>query len=326
MSSFDTISPTFALISRIMKIDLPYQSEWFEYYDNLGIDHFYIYYIDDVFENLENILTYSPKNKITIKNIFIDSIESPNNVIKDFPFEINQKYVLHVDSDEFLFLNNLNLKQYVHKNNNVHYFKFKWLMAPSIQKFNSSLNDILKDNKSPKYFINSINKSMAIKNFIRFSHDPHEFVIINKHLLNIQLMDDAFIIHFSYRSIYDCFMKFNYQKLFNHIDINIDKKSFLSSNIKQFKIKNIPSRIMCFICEINNANKKENININLNIQSKTNLDYLFKLSKNFDLDIFCNRINKLLEINIFNNIIHNNFLLKNNIKNLCQNNELLINF
>jgi hypothetical protein len=41
-------SPTFALISRFMSMDLPYMAEWFEYYDKLGIQTYYLVVISNM--------------------------------------------------------------------------------------------------------------------------------------------------------------------------------------------------------------------------------------------------------------------------------------
>ncbi len=85
---------TTAIISRFMTIDLPYYSQWLEYYDNLGFDKFYLYYIDDIFEeNLEKILSYYPNEKITIVKINKNNIY-PDDVFKKIKFDIKEEYVL----------------------------------------------------------------------------------------------------------------------------------------------------------------------------------------------------------------------------------------
>ncbi len=89
-----------AITSRFMNIDLPYMSIWFEYYIALGVKHFYLYYVDNIFFELENILNYFPKEKVSIQNIKLDSIQDSNSVFFDYPFVIKEEYILHIDSDK----------------------------------------------------------------------------------------------------------------------------------------------------------------------------------------------------------------------------------
>ncbi len=301
---------TTAVISRFMTIDLPYYSQWLEYYDKLGFDYFYLYYIDDYFEeDLEKVLTYFPKDKIQIIKVDKNKIY-PNAVFKKILLNIKEEYVFNVDSDEFLYLGGMNIKQFLNKFKKFNYFRFNWLMAPSLSEKNNSLNDILFDKKSPKYFLVEY-KSLSKTKFINFKNTktPHNFVIkpnfrnnikkfeslkLNKKINNIK--NKFFIIHFCYRDMLDCFYKQLSQTLFLVKDKTINY--FFNDTIT---FKSMPKRFLVYFSEIINKNQKiNNININLNLTTSINNDYLLntlkhKLNNKLILNKYVERINFLMQ-------------------------------
>lgn len=215
-----------------------------------------------------------------------------NAILSEKPYEIKEDYVIHVDSDEFLYLQGMTLPEFLNQYSEYQYFKFNWLMCPSNHLYHESLNDILKDEQNPKYFVANF-KSMAKTSEITFSEDAHKFT--KKSILNELYTNQYFIIHFSYRGIYDCYNKTYNQKLKNHADIN---DIMINPEIISTKINEIPSRIMCYISALQNCVKKVNPLLNLRIESKTNLELL----KNFEyqnIELFSKRIKKLIEQNIF---------------------------
>ncbi len=302
---------TTAVISRFMTIDLPYYSQWLEYYDKLGFDYFYLYYIDDNFEeNLEKVLTYFPKQKIQIIQVDKNKIY-PNAVFKKIKLDIKEDYVINIDSDEFLYLGGMNIQSFLKRFNNFNYFTFNWLMAPSLKKSNESLNEILKDRNSPKYFLTEY-KSLTKTKFINFpgTQTPHDFIIkpmfqkkikkftslnINKKL-KTNFKNKFFLIHFCYRDMLDCFYKQLSQNLFL---IKDQETNYFFNDKISFKL--MPKRFLVYFGEILNTNPKIfQMNIDLNLTTKIDNNYLLNnlkhdLNQSFILDKYVERIHFLME-------------------------------
>ena len=343
---------TTAIISRFMTIDLPYYSQWLEYHDKLGFDYFYLYYCDDYFEeNLENVLTYYPKEKIKIIKVNKNKIY-PNDVFKIIKFNIKEEYVLNIDSDEFLYLGGMNIQQFLNTFKDFNYFRFHWLMAPSLNHQNNSLNDILYDKKSPKYFLTE-HKSMTKTKFINFSatRTPHNYIIhkifrdniklfksikfnkiLNNNQSNQENMDKKmFLIHFCYRDLLDCF----YKQLAQSLSLVLDRSihSFFNNKIL---FKQMPKRFLVYFGEILNKNPKiKNTDINLNLTSSINNDYLlntlkYKINNKKILDLYVLRVQYLLEkfsqLRVFNNFKINKSVKRELLKHFRKSPNFTINF
>jgi hypothetical protein len=318
-----------AIISRFINIDLPYMSIWFEYYDNLGIDHYYLYYIDNTFFNIEELLNYFPKNKVTIKRIKENN--NPNNVFYDDPFTIKEEYILHIDSDEYLYLNNKNIKTFLEDYKNIDAFYFYWYMCPSNNMIIHNFNEILENKNSKKYFIKNYKILFKNKDFTYIKGNSHDVTFLNNlKIIKKNMENPYFLIHFSYRGIYDCYYKYTYQKLLNHTDKD-SKINIINQNIKNCYLSQLPSRILVYLGEINNKNEDIQLNIQLNIKEKSQLnlydliDNLYKINKR-DKELFINRIQYLLSLEIYKNIIIINPNIKNHIKNISQNMYIQIKF
>ncbi len=334
-----------AIISRFMNIDLPYMSMWFEYYNTLGIKHFYLYYIDNIFFEIENILNYFPKEKVTIKHIKLDSIEDSNNVFFDFPFIIKDEYILHIDSDEYLYLNNENLYTFLEKYKNVDAFYFYWYMCPSSELVINNFNEILKNKISKKYIIYTYKILCKNKNIQFIKGYTHDVTFLNNQNVIRKYMDTPyFLIHFSYRGIQDCYYKCVYQNLINHKDnhlilLNNNKYKFCNQNIKSIKVNELPSRVLVFLGELYNKNNNFQINIILPILQKIQYElYEFidknnqdKINNEFKL-LFINRLQKIMELQknkklqLDQNIILPNNNIKNYIKSILLYNHNIIIF
>ncbi len=330
------------ITSRFMNIDLPYMSIWFEYYNTLGIKHFYLYYIDNIFFNLEEILHYFPKEKVTIKNIKLDSIEDSNNVFFDFPFTIKEEYILHIDSDEYLYLNNENLYTFLEKYKNVDAFYFYWYMCPSNELVINNFNELLQNKNSKKYIIKAYKILCKNKNIKFMKGNTHDVTFLNNQNINKKYMDQPyFLIHFSYRGIQDCYYKCMYQNLINHKDnhLTLDKFKICNQNIKSIKVNELPSRVLVFLGEIYNKNNHFQINIILPILQKIQYElYEFidknnqdKINNEFKL-LFINRLQKIMELQknkklqLEQNIILPNNNIKNYIKSILLYNHNIIIF
>ncbi len=328
-----------AITSRFMNIDLPYMSIWFEYYIALGVKHFYLYYVDNIFFELENILNYFPKEKVSIQNIKLDSIQDSNSVFFDYPFVIKEEYILHIDSDEYLYLNNENLYTFLEKNKNVDAFYFYWYMCPSNELIINNFNQILQNKSSKKYIIHTYKILAKNKNIQFIKGYTHDVTFLNNRNVIKKYMDTPyFLIHFSYRGIQDCYYKYIYQNLINHKDVHLHLAKFkiCDKNIQTIRVNELPSRVLVFLGELNNKNNDFQINITLPITQKSQYE-LYDLidkeenNKNTKL-LFINRLQKIIQLQkdnklqICQNIILPNGSIKNYIKNILLNNYSIITF
>ncbi len=306
-----------SIVSRFMNIDLPYQSQWFEYYNYLGVKHFYLYYIDHTFLDLENILSYYPKEKITLKKVLLSSIQDSNNIFADDPFDIKEDYILHIDSDEYLYLNGLRFNSFLEKNQNIDIFYFCWYMCPSSNLMINNMNDILKSN-SKKYFIKTYKALTRNKNIKFIRGYTHDFHFTNNNMKRAFMENPFFLIHFSYRGIYDSYYKFIFQQLPNHNDLNLveNKMNILNKNINGININKLPSRISVFLGEVCNQNQDIQINIILPIfqKSQINIYKLFDQNNKEIFELYVKRIQQLLKLQLFKDIILPNMNIKNHIR------------
>lgn len=308
------------IVSRFMNIDLPYMSQWFEYYSVLNINHFYLYYIDNTFFNIEELLNYFPKNKVTIKQITLNSIQDSNSVFYDYPFTIKEEYILHIDSDEYLYLNNENIYTFIQKNKDIDAFYFSWYMCPSNKIMIHNFNDVLKDKNSKKYFINIYKVLFKNKDFYYIKGYTHDITFLNN-VTKKYMQNPYFLIHFSYRGIYDCYYKYKYQKLINHNDKDLQSApSICNINLKSIYLTQIPSRILVYLGEINNKNTHVDINIILPIIKKSQYE-LYKLFDNTteeEHNLFIKRIKNLEKYEFYKDILIQTSTIKNYIKNISQ--------
>ena len=307
-----------------MNIDLPYMSQWFEYYHFLGIDFFYLYYVDNTFYKLEELLDYFPKNKVIIKEVKLENITNSNDLFYDIPFCIKEDYILHIDSDEFLYLDHKNIKIFLQENKIYDAFYFYWYMCPSNKIELQSLNEILKDKSNKKYFIKNYKILFKNKDFTYIKGYSHDVTFLQNNVRKKYMENPYFLIHFSYRGIYDCYYKYSYQKLLNHNDKDT-KINIINQNIKSLYIHQLPSRILVYLGEINNKNQNIEINIILPIISK-NQFHLYTLFENdtINRDLFIKNIKILEKYQIYKDIIITNPNIKNHIKNISQNMNVLI--
>lgn len=323
------------ITSRFMNIDLPYMSQWFEYYNTLGIKHFYLYYIDTIFFDIEKILNYFPKEKVTIKNIKLDSIQDSNSVFYDYPFSIKEDYILHIDSDEYLYLNNENLHTFLEKYKNVDAFYFYWYMCPSSELKINNFNEVLQNKISKKYMIRTYKILCKNKNIQFMKGYTHDVTFLNNQNVIKKYMDNPyFLIHFSYRGIQDCYYKCMYQNLINHKDVHLilfnnnNKLKICDKTIQNIKVNELPSRVLVFLGEIYNKNNDFQINIILPIFEKSQYELyeLFDKDENNNKLLFIERVIQLMKLELYKNTILPNNNIKNYIKNISLNNHYMIKF
>ena len=93
-----------------------YAKEFMEYYMNLGVDHIYIYNNNDPFtERIEDVLVQKFKEKITFYETQKFNISNQKEAFTDCYKNNFKKYdwFIMVDMDEYLFIVNNTLKNYL---------------------------------------------------------------------------------------------------------------------------------------------------------------------------------------------------------------------
>ncbi len=214
---------------------------------------------------------------------FTSLFVAPNSIPK-------YDYLLHVDSDEFLYLvddefvptqsqspPSITLQRFLEqkqqksekKLNHIH---FNWLMCPSRENFVEDFNKTFAMGSNPKYFI-ARGKSMALISDMSFAgndiNDPHVFLLrkniakiepnpdqhpstSNPRRVNLSAKITSCLVHFSYRGIYDCYNKMMHQNLSTHRnDQDRFHQTFSQlSADEKIPIHSLPSRVQLYLAEL----------------------------------------------------------------------------
>ncbi len=308
-SSSSVSKPKVALISRFTVSDFPFYAGWLEHYaNNIEIDHFYLFFIHhdkDAWNNIykadfeEIIMKDCPtyhrlisEGRITFINGY-RAYSDPNHFIQIiFPVGLksedvvkfylamknNFDFVLHIDSDEFLylgkgntvheFIRKVNLKYTTNGSPVPNYFFFRWLMVPSRECYVEDYVKTLSDQRNPKYFVNH-GKSMASTKYIDWkkTHCHHFYFLASEKSKKVvfdsnkedvlveDICETTFLIHFSYRGIYDCLNKMRFQCLNERMTNNYFKKEMIFNifdrNIHNFRSDLFHHRIIVYLGELN---------------------------------------------------------------------------
>lgn len=207
---------SFALVTRLQWIEAPFVNEFLAYYKNLGIDSFYLVNtepknrelianeISSEFKGIVELIDKRPED---------DLEQCPNGALK----RIREKFLLHVDMDEFLYLDGMTLHKFINHEGlqgsnsiSVECF-FNWVMSPLCEEvYAPSIQEIL----SKKYFFPSRDgKTLARTQDIK-RIKPHYF------RLNGQknerrydpITNNYFVFHVAARGILDILNKVQFSK------------------------------------------------------------------------------------------------------------------
>ncbi len=199
----------------------PFIVNFIDHYLNIGFDLIYFLIEQDQNYNLNH-----PKISFIRHNFLGDDV---NNQILKFIYEIkkkenvNIKWVLHVDIDEFLFLsNNMKIYDYIKKFESIYVgqFIFKWAMIENFRSIQSQ-NDFSQIIQESNIYSNDHYKSMFDFNYAIKIYNPH-FVLSKKYsyLDNIRVnlpltgycsynnnYSNAILLHFHTRFLEDAIIK-----------------------------------------------------------------------------------------------------------------------
>ena len=201
-----------------------YAKEFIDYYIKLGIDSIFIYDDNNVnSEKISDVIDGSYKQYVKIyeakKNKIFNQSDAFTDCYKNNLHNFN--WILMVDMDEFLYIKNENLKNYLQKKvfNKCDFIKFHWLLP-------SDNNHLYYENKTLfERFKKPYKKSIYIKTIVRgninnlkyWVHSPFISpfkniscnnigkIINNNNIINIESINKintkkAYIIHFNYKS------------------------------------------------------------------------------------------------------------------------------
>ena len=237
-----------------------YVKEFINYYIKLGIDNIFIYDDNDInTEKISDKIDFQYKNYVKIYEAKKINIFNQSQAFTDC-YEKNKNkfdWILMVDMDEFLYIKNDKLKNYLLKPvfNKCDFIKFHWVLPTDNDNLyyeNKSLFERFKGPYKSSNFIKSIIRG-RIPNLKYWVHCP--FISperniscdnignkINNDIINIESISNinikkAFIIHFKYKSTEEFIKKYKRGYSNWHGDkLSIALKSKIHNYFKDNKI------------------------------------------------------------------------------------------
>jgi hypothetical protein len=269
----------YGVITRIQYVvESPYLISFCKWYlDYLHFDRIYFICFDKKDVNLvrKKIKEYHNKTRIIVGK----KHENVNNSFDQFIPKIKINYLLHVDMDEYLYVNGNSIQTFMNEYKNHNYFKFGWLQIPSIHWRENTLNEALFSNDIHMGFdgkamclVNTVPKEGKSRRNVLISLKPHEMnLTIQKNKKNFfnnksHIMENGklyCILHFCSRGISDLLLKMYFQKLPNTKSANRPKqlRPLFLKNIKD--MSQIPTRLIVLmrLSATKNLNKADEDNI-----------------------------------------------------------------
>ena len=296
------------VVSRVKNED-GFIENFIDHYLNLGFDLICLLFEKDEPRTFNN-------NQV----ICIEHFKKGDEICEFIPFiikeNINNKikvdWVLHVDIDEFLFLNNMKIKDYINKFNiddRVEQFSFKWGCIENYCSINTE-NDFNNMLYTHKIFTNDSYKSMyklsaACENstcphwvYVKNNQTYHDYDKINdEYCLGIdkKYYLNAIIIHFHTRCLENTFIK---ALTYSFDDRNNDKNILLENHSIDYLIDNMRKLNLPF----EHSTKGQVFEFNELFQLKFETNTIInKDIINQKLQEICNNLD--IDINIINNYI-----------------------
>lgn len=238
---------SFALVTRLQRSEVPFLNEFLSYYKLLGINRFYLVSTEP--ENSEFIATgVAPEYREMVEHID----KNPEDTLNECPnyalSQIEETFLLHVDMDEFLYLNGMTLHEFIiaeelqgDRAEFVECF-FQWIMSPLCQELHApSIGDILKKG----YFFPSVNgKSLArTQDIIGMKSHHFELAGAKKERRYNSQTSNCFVFHMSARGIFDIVNKVQFGK-FMDVKRSSDSAAELSDLIFNTTSKTLPPRFL----------------------------------------------------------------------------------
>ena len=241
-----------------------YAKEYINYYIKLGIDHIFIYDDNDQgSEKISDVIDNSYEKYVTIYENITQTIKNQPNAFTSCYNNNKKKYdwFLMLDMDEFLFIVNDTLKNYLTKNylKKCDFITIHWVLATDNNLLHYENRSLFKRFKGP-YLKSCLFKTLVRGNIDDLKYDIHSFdsspkrnitcnnigkIVTNnisqhfyeKGFVNIE---KAYIIHFKFKSTEEFINKFKrgYRNWFSrHFIKKRIKEYFKYNEITHEKIK-----------------------------------------------------------------------------------------
>lgn len=204
---------TIGLVTRIFKGEIPYINNFLDYYINyLKVDRIYLFSNDDTKWNkvidasfLEKVnIEYCPAEFFNTPNIArnMDLLNYMNNLYKN---KINEDYLLNVDCDEYLYLNNISFNDFIKEYEKYDNIYIKWVFFASNSFTSNSPVDIVRHVKGIRNPVGkSLSKRKSIKNIYDTENKTMHTPLLKEGGTTLKLKrDDCYLIHFTTRTLND---------------------------------------------------------------------------------------------------------------------------
>ncbi len=239
---------SFALITRIQRHETPFLNEFLAYYKYLGINRFYL--INTEPKNREIIAAEIPSEYREMIELIDKRPEDNLNKCPNCALpKIGEVFLLHVDMDEFLYLNGMTLQEFiVHEElhcGNAEFVEcvFSWIMSPLCNElYSPSIHAILEK----RYFFPSENGKSLARTQAIVSIKPHHFEFVGRKKVRKcydPRTSNCFVFHVSSRGIFDIINKIHYGQ-YNNLKKSCDPAKELFELIYVTSSKYLPSRFV----------------------------------------------------------------------------------
>ena len=264
---------SFCVVTRIFRAEIPYINNFFDYYINyLGVKKIYIFSFDNTVWN--NYISNEFKNlyKVFYINIHKSWVQS----YKKYSNEVKEDYIINADCDEYLYLHNITLNDFVKQYSEYSEIRLNWLFACANNFKTKNVNEIL-DKSQYKAFVKNYKTILKRQDIIspwRNNNDPHGSLrkSNNNRILHLEF-SDGFFIHFACRNFYDLYLRASLQKMKN--DSFFALKYFMTNNVTNIIL--FPYRFLCHYLFMKNSNI---VNITIEIP---NLKHDFSKPQEFEI-------------------------------------------
>ncbi len=268
----------FAVVTRLQLCEMPFIDEFIEYYLKLGINKFYL--INTEPQNEEKIRLLLKKFESFIELITNYDVEMVNDCACLALEFISEDFTLHVDMDEFLYLDGKNLQQFISNFSSVESdtskdaFVFNWIMSPEIDAFCGSVSEII---RKRRFFVGNEVKTLAKTKVIKKIKN-HRFDYkwpLNE--INLNENDNCFVFHVSSRGILDIINRIAFSQIKDNKTTANNKEELRQLMNDQY---HLPPRFLLLAFQQKMISKKVDVNFELpDLASQTDVEHLRTLSK-----------------------------------------------
>lgn len=291
-NSIETLQPmeltpkiiSFALVTRLLRTEIPYLNEFLSYYKHIGVDYFYLVSTEP--EHSQEIINAVAKEYIDVVRLVDKNPKDNFNLCTNVALPmINETYLLHVDMDEFLYLNGQTLSEFIHSEalheDNARNIEcnFTWIMSPLCSELSApSIQSIL---ERKKFFHSTIKQSLMRTENIKTIRN-HVFVpkTTKTQKQYDPIKTKYFIFHVSSRGMFDTINKIHYGK-YETVKRSTNPKEDLLDLLYNTNSSSLPNRII--LLAFQNKFSDHYIKINFKypkLKYSTDLDVLNELTIN----------------------------------------------